>query len=121
MDEVDDSEDVRRGIKRTGLASRDCLIAGAPADQFVQLLADEWEDRKKCAEGVTTPEVEKAIAAAADAGALVSKLCGAGGGGCMISDVEPENKDAVLQALEANGATHMEYKISPEGLVIEKK
>ena len=121
IDDIGDTREVLRGIKRTGLAMRDCLIAGAPADQFVQLLLEEWENRKACAEGVTTPEVEKAITAAADAGALASKLCGAGGGGCMISYVEPENRDAVIQALEANGAMHMEYGISPEGLVIERQ
>src|SRR5262249_15116632 len=46
-------------------------------------LADEWEARRKLAPVVSTPLIERAIAAARGAGAWGGKACGAGGGGCV--------------------------------------
>ena len=100
---------------------KQCLQEGAQTDRFVELLRQEWENRKRCAEGVTNDKIEKMIADAEKAGALANKLCGAGAGGCMISFVEPENKDKVIEALEANGARHMPYRIAKKGLTITTK
>jgi len=121
IDDVGDTRRVLRNIQQTGFDMYECLKAGAETRRLVELLREEWENRKRCAEGVTNPDVEKIIAEAAKAGALVSKLCGAGGGGCMISFVEPPNKAAVIQALEANGARIMPYRIAREGLTIATK
>ena len=118
IDDVGDTRQILRNIKATGIKMCECLKAGAETGLFVALLREEWENRKRCAEGVTNPDIEKIIAEAEKAGALASKLCGAGGGGGMITFVEPENKEAVIQALEANGARIMPYKISKSGMTI---
>ena len=47
-------------------------------------IAAEWDNRKKLAPGVTTPEIDAMLAAARAAGALGGKVCGAGGGGCLF-------------------------------------
>ncbi|MCH7494382.1 mevalonate kinase, partial [bacterium] len=44
------------------------------------------------------------FAAAEQAGALATKVCGAGGGGCALALVEPNRRQAVGAALEAAGA-----------------
>jgi D-glycero-alpha-D-manno-heptose-7-phosphate kinase len=88
-------------------------------DEFAHLLGQEWENRKVLAEGVTTPEIDGMIAAAAAHGARASKLCGAGGGGCMITYAEPEDVPAVRQALAHAGATPMPFHIVPEGIRLE--
>ncbi len=62
------------------------------------ILAEEWENRKNLAEGVTTEKIEFLMERAGKAGAMASKICGAGGGGCMISLVEPEKKEHVVSA-----------------------
>lgn len=118
IDDVGDTREVLRGIQTTGFEMHDCLKAGAEAGRFVELLRQEWDNRKRCAPGVTNPEVENIIAEAEKSGALASKLCGAGGGGCMISYAEPENREKVIQSLESNGARHMPYQIAHEGLRI---
>jgi len=95
-----------RRIKEVAQACREVLKAG-DVDGFARLLAVEWENRKALAEGVTNPEIDAMIAAAQAAGARASKLCGAGGGGCMITYAEPEHTDAVKRALTGAGATVM--------------
>lgn len=54
--------------------------------------------------GVSSPELERLIAAARQAGALGAKLSGAGWGGNMIALVSPETATAVAQALTRAGA-----------------
>ena len=107
-----------RRIKQVAIACRESLAAG-DLDEFARLLGREWENRKVLAEDVTTPEIDAMIAAAAANGARASKLCGAGGGGCMITYAEPEDVPAVRQALAHAGATLMPFHIVPEGIRLE--
>ena len=112
-----------RRIKEVAIACRRSLADG-DLDEFARLLALEWENRKALAEGVTTPEIDAIMAAAEAKGARASKLCGAGGGGCMITYVEPEDRLAVQEALADAGATIMPisassaepFRIVPEGI-----
>jgi D-glycero-alpha-D-manno-heptose-7-phosphate kinase len=115
-----------RRIKEVAIACRESLAAG-DLDAFADLLAVEWENRKLLADGVTTPEIDRMIAAAAEKGARASKICGAGGGGCMITYAEPEHMAAVREALVAAGATLLPdtavvgqpFAIVSEGLQME--
>ena len=104
-----------RRIKEVAIAMQDSL-ARLDFDEFARLLSVEWENRKGLAEGVTTPEINDMIAAAEEAGARASKLCGAGGGGCMITYAEPERVPAVKQALTLAGATVMPFRIVQKGI-----
>lgn len=113
-DEGDTGAHMRR-IKEVALAMRQSLSAG-DLDGFARLLAVEWENRKALAEGVTNPEIDAMITAAKAAGARASKLCGAGGGGCMITYAERENVPAVKEALAEAGATVMPFRILSEGI-----
>ncbi len=53
-------------------------------------LRKEWEERKALIEGISTPEIDAAIDAAMAAGAWGGKVCGAGGGGCIVFLFPPE-------------------------------
>jgi len=68
------------------------------------------------AEGVTTPNIDAIMAAAREAGASASKICGAGGGGCMITVAPPDRREAVAQVLDASGARIMSARIVRQGL-----
>ena len=59
------------------------------------------------------------MTAATAAGAKANKLCGAGGGGCMISVTEPGDKEAVADALRKAGARPLDYRISRNGVDIK--
>ncbi|MBN1347912.1 hypothetical protein JXJ21_00750 [candidate division KSB1 bacterium] len=105
-------------LKRNGLLMRECLIAG-DLDRFVELIRVEWENRKLCAAGVSNVHIDRMIEEAEKNGARASKLCGAGGGGCMITYVLPENREQVIESLKANNARIMDFEFDMEGVKLK--
>jgi D-glycero-alpha-D-manno-heptose-7-phosphate kinase len=84
-------------------------------------IAEEWENRKGLAPGVTTPEIDAMLAAARTAGALGGKVCGAGGGGCLFCIGDPDRVPAIRQAIAAHGGTILDFRIEEEGLRVETR
>jgi|GEM_PF-5815020 len=58
------------------------------------------------------------MGAALEAGALANKLCGAGGGGSMITYAPPKSRKDVEQAIEQAGATLLDFKVARKGLTV---
>lgn len=104
-------------IKQTALDMKQALL-NEDFEHFVKLISREWENRKVLAEGVTTPKIEQLISGASRSGALASKICGAGGGGCMITLCSLENRSKVVESLQANGATIIDATICLDGIKI---
>lgn len=119
MDNAGNSRESMQIIRRTADDMRQALIA-FDLDRFVELLDEEWQHRKQLAEGVTTPAIDAMVEAAKKAGAWASKICGAGGGGCMITAAPAEKRTAVEAALTKVGATVMPFKIARQGLTIKE-
>jgi D-glycero-alpha-D-manno-heptose-7-phosphate kinase len=84
-------------------------------------IADEWDNRKGLAPGVTTPAIDAMLQAARGAGAWSGKVCGAGGGGCLFCIGPPEAVPDIAKALEAAGAQVLEFHVEEEGLKIESR
>jgi D-glycero-alpha-D-manno-heptose-7-phosphate kinase len=84
-------------------------------------VADEWENRKRLAPGVTTPSIDAMLDAARRAGAWGGKVCGAGGGGCLFCIGEPDRAAAIRQALASHGARLLDYRIEAEGLQLDTR
>jgi len=91
-------------------------LAAANWGEVARLLRAEWKLRKTNAPGITTPVIDKLVAVAGRNGGLAAKVCGAGGGGCVILMVEPEAKQRVAEALRANGARILASQVARDGL-----
>jgi D-glycero-alpha-D-manno-heptose-7-phosphate kinase len=115
-----------RAVRHSFAKIRD--IAGAMRDalerrdwpEVGRQIADEWENRKRLAPGVTTPEIDAMLDAARRAGATGGKVCGAGGGGCLFSFGEPDVIPAVRDALAGAGARVLDFKVEERGLIVER-
>jgi D-glycero-alpha-D-manno-heptose-7-phosphate kinase len=120
---IDGDADVQRRFARI----RD--IAGAMREALEradwprvgQHVAEEWENRKGLAPGVTTPAIDAMLAAARDAGAYGGKVCGAGGGGCLFCLGEPEQVPAIRAALAAHGGNLLDCRVESDGLKVETR
>jgi len=102
-------------IRDTAARMREALVAG-DWEATAACLADEWDNRKRLAPGVTTPAIDQLIARALAAGAGAAKVCGAGGGGCLFCLVPPEQAPAVREALADGGARLLDFRIETSGL-----
>jgi D-glycero-alpha-D-manno-heptose-7-phosphate kinase len=102
-------------IRDTAAAMRQSLVRG-DWDAVGRNIADEWDNRKRLAPGVTTPAIDRLIAGAMAAGATAAKVCGAGGGGCLFCYGPPEANAAIRDALASGGARLLDYTIERHGL-----
>ena len=66
--------------------------------------------------GVSNDMLDKLVNAAREAGALGSKLTGAGGGGCMIALADQSKIDEVARAIETAGGHAIRVRDSKEGV-----
>ena len=102
-------------IRDTAARMREALARGDWAT-VGSAIAEEWENRKRLAPGVTTPAIDGLIARAAAAGATAAKVCGAGGGGCLFCYGPPGARAAIVAALVGGGARVLDYAIERDGL-----
>jgi D-glycero-alpha-D-manno-heptose-7-phosphate kinase len=90
-------------------------------DEVARLLRAEWKLRKTNAPGITTPLIEKLIAAASKHGARAAKVCGAGGGGCVVFLVEPDSKIRVAKAITDAGGEVLPATVGRSGVRVSER
>lgn len=121
--QIDGKKKVQKGlsaIAEISIEMERALDAGnfeAAADA----LGKEWAARKALIDGISTPEIEAAITAAKAAGAWAGKVCGAGGGGCIVFLMPPEKRDAVIAALGTVPGRVLDAAPVAQGLTIERE
>ncbi|MFQ3580579.1 MAG: GHMP kinase [Chloracidobacterium sp.] len=86
--------------------------------RVAECLRQEWEHRRQLAEGVSTPMIERLMDVARGAGALAGKVCGAGGGGCVVFVVADGQKANVSAALSAAGGQVLDARLTTRGLSV---
>ena len=96
---------VTRSLDSIAAAAREMAAAARKSDfpAMGRALKDEWQARRELAPVVSSPVIDRGIAAALGAGAWGGKACGAGGGGCVVFLSPPERTEAVREALARLG------------------
>ncbi len=91
-------------------------LADEQWDDVELLMREEWKLRRTNAPGISTPLMDKLIAAARRRGARAAKVCGAGGGGCAIVLIEKGTRQQVEEAIRKNGGQPLNFRVAREGL-----
>lgn len=86
--------------------------------ELARLMRAEWKLRRKNAPGITTPIIENLVRVAARHGATAAKVCGAGGGGCVVFLMEPDARQRVAEALREVRARLLPAAVAREGLTV---
>ncbi|HEU5403549.1 MAG TPA: hypothetical protein VFU86_19500 [Terriglobales bacterium] len=94
-------------------------LGNAKWSEVGRLIREEWKLRRTNAPGITTPFIDKLVAVAKKNGGLAAKVCGAGGGGCVLFFAEPESRERVENALRDAKATILPFRVAREGLSVE--
>lgn len=72
-------------------------------DRMKDLFQRELEARLKLTPAFSSPEIEQLIKLSLQAGADAVKICGAGGGGCVLIWVQPSRREGVVTACQTAG------------------
>jgi D-glycero-alpha-D-manno-heptose-7-phosphate kinase len=109
-------------IAAAARATRDALVDGRFQD-VTGLISEEWEARKRLAPDVTTPEIDRVVAAAREAGGA-GKACGAGEGGVVAIWAPPGRRgpgarEAVERDLVASGFRVFPARVDLRGLEVD--
>lgn len=65
-----------------------------------ELFKAEYKARVQLTPAFTSPEIDTLSRICIEAGALAVKICGAGGGGCVLVWVPPESRERVIQVCQ---------------------
>jgi D-glycero-alpha-D-manno-heptose-7-phosphate kinase len=83
-----------------------------------RLMREDWSHRRKNIPTISTPLIDEMIAATKRAGSTGAKVCGAGGGGCVVFLVEPGAKERVAKVIQETGAQVLDTSVAPEGVKV---
>jgi D-glycero-alpha-D-manno-heptose-7-phosphate kinase len=83
-----------------------------------RLMREEWTFRKKSFSKISTRTIDRIIEGARKKGALSGKVCGAGGGGCVVMLIEPDARASVERAVQEAGGEILAMRIDRSGVQV---
>jgi D-glycero-alpha-D-manno-heptose-7-phosphate kinase len=98
-----------RRIAASVAPTRDALLAG-DLEALAELLTVNREAARQLFGGLVTPAMDHFFEVASAAGAIGSKACGAGGGGCLLFLCAGERREAVEKALRNEGGVVLPFR-----------
>jgi D-glycero-alpha-D-manno-heptose-7-phosphate kinase len=118
---IDGRKNVQRNLAMISGVAQEmrCALERSDWTAAGRLMREEWSFRRKNLPTISTRTIDAIIAGARSKGALAGKVCGAGGGGCVVLLIEPEARAAVAQAVERAGGQLLPMKIDRTGVQVE--
>jgi D-glycero-alpha-D-manno-heptose-7-phosphate kinase len=106
------------GIRDTARDLRDAMLTNDWTG-VGDILHASYPRRKLLSPNITTPHMDELIETAHASGAIATKVCGAGGGGCIAFYCAEGRKGDVETALRAqNSSEVLNWKINKDGLTV---
>ena len=117
---IDGKKRVRANLERIAEVAQAMRVALEKADwkETGRLMREEWSFRKRNLPTISTKTIDRIIEAAREKGALAGKVCGAGGGGCVVMLIEPEARQNVEHAVTAAGGQLLPMNIDRSGVQV---
>jgi len=115
------SKGIRSSTYKRKILSQMVMLAGKMRislesnnlDRFGELLHENWELKKKLAEGISNTEIDQWYKMARENGAVGGKILGAGGGGFLLLYAPQERHKGIIEALPE--LRHTPFRFEPEG------
>jgi D-glycero-alpha-D-manno-heptose-7-phosphate kinase len=111
----EDSRTALRAIKELAVEMKNALLR-RQLNEFACLLHQEWEQKKRMSNRISSPELDHLYNVARQHGAIGGKITGAGGGGYMLLYCDFERKSLVAEQLRELGCTITDFSLEPSGL-----
>src|SRR6266436_5585787 len=111
---------VQKSLERISEVAQEMRAAMEKPDwhEAGRLMREEWSFRKRNLPTISTKTIDRVIENARRNGALAGKVCGAGGGGCVVLLVEPHARERVEQSIREAGAQVLPMSIDRQGVQV---
>ena len=96
---TEEKRDFLDQIKALAYRAKEAVLAGR-FDEIGDVLRENWRLKKELASGITRPEIDRMVAGAMAGGATGCKLCGAGGGGFLLTYSARGDKSRLRHAMQ---------------------
>jgi len=114
-----DKTDALRLMRGHAYELQQMMSNGAVDPRAVGKVLDHgWELKRSLASTITNDSIDDWYKRALEAGADGGKLCGAGGGGCILFVVPPDRQDAVREALDDLVEVPVTYEVHGSRVLI---
>nr|MDP9147591.1 GHMP kinase [Acidobacteriota bacterium] len=117
---IDGKAAVLNGLERISKVAQGLRVALESADwqSAGKMMREEWSFRKRNLPTISTKTIDRVIDGARRKGALGGKVCGAGGGGCVVLLIEPDARQRVEDSIREAGAEVLPVKIDRQGVQV---
>lgn len=88
-------------------------------DELAALVGEHWEYQRALHPAITTPAIERLLAAAREAGAQGGKALGASGGGSVLV-IAPDDRAGAVRDAAARVAEPLPFRVDLQGVRIER-
>src|SRR5271167_780035 len=83
-----------------------------------RLMHEEWAFRRKNLPTISTKTIDRIIQNSRKNGALAGKVCGAGGGGCVVLLIDPDARGRVESAVVEAGGELLPVRVDRQGVTV---
>ena len=120
---IDGNRAVQNSLERISSVAQKLRLALEAADweEAGRLMREEWSFRKRNLPTISTKKIDRLIDGALRCGALGAKVCGAGGGGCVVLLIHPEARHRVESAVRDAGADVLPVAIDRRGVQVTSR
>src|SRR5712664_4476308 len=117
---IDGKKAVQNNIEHISQIAQKMRAALETADwkETGRLMHAEWTFRRRNLPTISTKTIDAIINGARRKGALAGKVCGAGGGGCVVLLIEPEARERVEKAVVDCGGELLPMRIDRQGVTV---
>jgi D-glycero-alpha-D-manno-heptose-7-phosphate kinase len=117
---IDGKKSVRNNIEHISQIAQKMRSALESADwkETGRLMHDEWMFRRRNLPTISTKTIDRIIENSRRKGALAGKVCGAGGGGCVVLLIEPDARERVEKAVLDYGGELLPMRIDRQGVTV---
>lgn len=97
-------------------AAMEAALEARDAERVAEVLDREWRARQRLAPGVSTPRIDEIDRWGREHGALAGKVCGAGGGGCLLFIAAEARAGDLAAGLRTRGVEVLPCRLAARGL-----
>src|SRR5215475_11716229 len=117
---IDGKKKVMGNLERISEVAQAMRVALEKADwkETGRLMREEWNFRKRNLPTISTKTIDRIVENSRKQGALSRKVCGAGGGGCVVLLIEPDARERVEKAITAVGGELLPMRIDRSGVQV---